>query len=74
MTELEYYKMILGKVRFDDTLLKNELEKAIRAIKCDQQWQLLDWVRKELDQHYVNYADSLMKAKNCSLATTYKTG
>jgi hypothetical protein len=66
MTELEYYKTILEKVRFDDSLLKKEIEKAVRTIKCEQQPELLDWIKKELDQHYVTFADSLMKAKNCS--------
>ena len=66
MTTLEYYQMILGKVRFDEELLQKELEKAIRNVECSEEQTLLEWCRQNLGEEYETIASEMMHNKMCS--------
>jgi len=66
MTILEYHKMILDKVSFDEELLKKELEKAIRSVSCNEEQDLLEWCRQNLGEEYEEAALDMMRQKMCS--------
>lgn len=48
MNMLEYSKIILSKVSFDEALLQKEFEKAIRNITIEEQPALREWCGKQL--------------------------
>ncbi len=51
---LDYYKMILEKVSFDQTLLVKEYQKAMKLLEGDEKDQFHDWLINEgplLRQH-----------------------
>lgn len=66
MNTLAYHKMILSKVSFDEGLLKRELEKAVRNLRCGEEPELLDWCGNELGEKYEKIARALMQNKMCS--------
>ncbi len=67
MNTLEYYETILGKVSFDEKLLRKELDKAVRNVRCGDEPALLEWCKKELGQKYARIVQALMQSKNCEL-------
>lgn len=49
---LEYTKVILSKVSFDDTLFEKELKKGLRALEREDLLQLEQWCFEEFpDRH-----------------------
>lgn len=46
-TFLDYYKMILSKVSFDDDLLAKEYTKALNALKEEEARTLEHWVKSK---------------------------
>jgi len=44
---LEYSKLILQKVSFDEFLFKKELEKALRVLLPDEVKQLINWAKEQ---------------------------
>jgi len=66
MNTLEYHKMILDKVSFNEELLKKELGKAIRRINCNEEQTLLKWCRENLGEKYEKIALEMMHHKMCS--------
>lgn len=66
MNTLEYHKMILDKVSFNEELLKKELGKAIRNINCNEEQALLKWCQENLGEKYQKIALEMMNHKMCS--------
>lgn len=52
---LNYAKLILQKVSFDQDLFSKELSKAIQNLKRNEARQLIDWV----NLHYHSYSSHL---------------
>lgn len=46
MTMLEYCKLLLSKVAFDEELLKKEYKKGIRFLNQDEQLELTRWINR----------------------------
>lgn len=62
---LKYYKTVLEKVSFNETLLRRELHKAVRHTTCNEQKALLEWCEEVLGEKYRQEAATFMKDKNC---------
>jgi len=43
---LEYYKIVLGKVRFDQILFRKELRKAFKNLVDDEATELKSWLKE----------------------------
>ncbi len=43
---LEYYKTVLGKVRFDQMLFRKELRKAFKNLVDDEATELKSWLKE----------------------------
>lgn len=43
---LEYYKIVLGKVRFDQMLFRKELRKAFKNLVDDEVTELKSWLKE----------------------------
>jgi hypothetical protein len=43
---LEYWKILLGKIRFYKKLFRKEYRKSFRYLKPDEQFQLKEWLRQ----------------------------
>ena len=43
---LDYFKILLNKVRFDNTLFKKEYRKSLQYLEPDEQTELKLWLRQ----------------------------
>ena len=43
---LEYYKVVLGKVSFDQLLFRKELRKAFKQLQSSERSLLRDWLKE----------------------------
>jgi len=48
---LEYFKTVLSKVSFDNTLFEKELRKAIEALIPEEITQLREWCYSHFGEH-----------------------
>lgn len=43
---LDYYKEILEKVSFDQSLFKKEFNKAVKSVEIDEIQKLMEWIEE----------------------------
>ncbi len=46
LSMLDYFKILLNKVRFDNTLFKKEYRKSLQYLEPDEQTELKLWLRQ----------------------------
>lgn len=52
-TMLDYTKLILERVSFDESLFKKEIEKAFKVLLPEEVQQLLNWAREKFKNEKV---------------------